>query len=77
MRKTKVKVKNRATGKTSTIKVPARIAEQWTKSGGLPGYVGSYNNAIKYIEEQLNKGKGSIDAKGFIILKIDGPGIND
>lgn len=77
MRKTRVKVKNRDTGKTSTIKVPADIAEQWTKSGGLPGFVGSFNNAISYIEKQLNTAKGSVDAKGYIILKIDGPGIND
>lgn len=77
MRMTRVKVKNRKTNKVSVIKVPAKIAEQWSKSGGLPGFVGSFNDAIKYIEKQLNSKKGSIDANGFIILKIDGPGIND
>lgn len=70
MRKTPIKVKNRKTGETKIVKVPSAIAEQWTKEGGLPGLVGSFSNALRYLEKQINSKNGSIDANGFIILKI-------
>jgi len=69
MRTTRIKVKNRKTGETSTIKVPADLADDWKRSGGLPGFVGNFNNALKYLEKQINSKNGSIE-DGFIILKI-------
>ena len=69
MRTTRIKVKNRKTGKTTTIKVPADLADDWKRSGGLPGFVGNFNNALKYLERQINSKDGSIE-DGFIVLKI-------
>lgn len=69
MRTTKIKVKNRKTGKTKTIKVPADLADDWKRSGGLPGFVGNFNNALRYLEKQINSKDGSVE-DGYIILKI-------
>jgi hypothetical protein len=69
MRTTRIKVKNRKTGKTSIIKVPATLADDWKRSGGLPGFVGNFNNALKYLERQINSENGSIE-DGYIIIKI-------
>lgn len=69
VRKTPIRVKNRKTGEIKTVKVPAPIAEQWTKDGGLPGFVGSFKDALRYIEKQINSENGSIE-DGYIILKI-------
>lgn len=62
-------MRNRKTGKTTTIKVPADLADDWKRSGGLPGFVGNFNNALKYLEEQINSENGSVE-DGYIILKI-------
>lgn len=69
VRKTPIKVKNRKTGQVKVVKVPAPLAEQWTKDGGLPGFVGSYSDALRYIEKQINAEGGSVE-DGYIILKI-------
>lgn len=69
MRTTPVKFKNRKTGRTKIIRVPATLADDWKRSGGLPGYAGNYNNALKYLEKQMNSKDGSIE-DGFIVLKI-------
>ena len=69
MRTTRIKVRNRKTGKTTTIKVPADLADDWKRSGGLPGFVGNFNNALKYLEKQINSENGSVE-DGYIILKI-------
>lgn len=69
MRTTPVKFKNRKTGRTKVIRVPAALADDWQRTGGLPGYAGNYNNALKYLEKQINSKDGSIE-DGFIVLKI-------
>lgn len=69
MRKTPVKFKNKKTGKMQTIRVPSDLADDWKRSGGLPGFAGNFSNALKYLEKQINSGNGSIE-DGFIILKI-------
>lgn len=69
MRRTPVKFKNRKTGETKIIRVPADLADDWKKSGGLPGFAGNFNNALKYLEKQINSKNGSIQ-DGYIILRI-------
>lgn len=69
MRTTPVKFKNKKTGRTKVIRVPADLADDWSRSGGLPGFAGNFNSALKYLERQINSRDGSIE-DGYIILKI-------
>lgn len=69
VRKTPVKFYNKKTKKTKVIRVPADLADDWKRSGGLPGFAGNFNNALKYLEKQINSKDGSIE-DGYIILRI-------